>query len=110
DFSSVRRFADEILESGKPLHILINNAAIMACPLARSPEGFESQFATNHLGHFLLAGRLAATLQSGAPSRVVALTSLGHRLSPIHFDDIHFGRRDYNKWLAYGQAKTATPL
>jgi len=110
DFSGVRRFADEFLASGKPLHILINNAAIMACPLARSPEGFESQFATNHLGHFLLTGRLAAALRAGAPSRVVALTSLGHRLSPVHFDDIHFERRDYNKWLAYGQAKTANAL
>src|SRR5262245_2532425 len=79
DFSSVRRFADEFLKTGKPLHILINNAAIMACPLARTPEGFESQFATNHLGHFLLTGRLAAALRSGGPSRVVALTSIGHR-------------------------------
>ena len=110
DFSSVRRFADEFLASGKPLHILINNAAIMACPLARSPEGFESQFSTNHLGHFLLSCLLAPALRAGAPSRVVALSSIGHRLSPIHFEDIHFERRDYNKWLAYGQAKTANSL
>ncbi|HZS08305.1 MAG TPA: oxidoreductase [Blastocatellia bacterium] len=110
DFASVRRFADGFIASGRPLHILVNNAAIMACPLARSPEGYEAQFATNHLGHFLLTGRLAPALKAGSPARVVVLTSIGHRLSPVHFDDIHFERRGYDKWVAYGQAKTANAL
>ncbi len=110
DFASVRRFAEAFMATGKPLHLLINNAAIMACPLTRSAEGYEAQFATNHLGHFLLTGHLTPALKAGAPSRVVALSSIGHRLSPIHFDDIHFARRAYDKWLAYGQAKTANAL
>jgi NAD(P)-dependent dehydrogenase (short-subunit alcohol dehydrogenase family) len=109
DFASIRRFTDEFLALGKPIHILINNAAIMACPLARTPEGFESQFATNHLGHFLFTGRLASALAGGS-ARVVSLSSIGHRLSPVHFEDIHFEKRPYDKWLAYGQAKTANSL
>lgn len=107
DFASIRQFADSYQQ---PLHILINNAAIMACPLTRSPQGYEAQFATNHLGHFLLTGRLIPNLKAAAPSRVVVLSSIGHRLSPIHFDDIHFEQREYNKWLAYGQAKSANAL
>lgn len=109
DFGSIRRFTGRFLESGKPVHILVNNAAIMACPLARTPEGFESQFATNHLGHFLLTGRLAPALIAGK-ARVVSLSSIGHRLSPVLFDDIHFETREYDKWRAYGQAKTANAL
>ncbi|HEX4947745.1 MAG TPA: oxidoreductase, partial [Blastocatellia bacterium] len=110
DWASVRRCADEFLATGKPLHILINNAAIMACPLTRTAQGYEAQFATNHLGHFLFTGRLVPALQAGAPSRVVCLSSLGHRLSPVVFDDIHFHEREYDKWKAYGQAKTANAL
>ena len=106
-FDSVRQFTDTF---DQPLHILINNAALMACPLTRSPNGYEAQFATNHLGHFLLTGRLIPQLKAAAPARVVALSSVGHRLSPIHFDDIHFTQREYDKWLAYGQAKTANAL
>ena len=106
-FESVRQFTDTF---DQPLHILINNAALMACPLTRSPNGYEAQFATNHLGHFLLTGRLIPQLKAAAPARVVALSSVGHRLSPIHFDDIHFTQRKYDKWLAYGQAKTANAL
>jgi NAD(P)-dependent dehydrogenase (short-subunit alcohol dehydrogenase family) len=108
DLASVRRFADDWGDA--PLHILINNAAIMACPLARSVQGWESQFATNHLGHFALTQALLPALLKGAPSRVVALSSSGHKLSAVHFDDIHFERRDYNKWLAYRQAKSANAL
>jgi len=110
DVESVRRFADRFRATGAPLHILVNNAGIMACPLARTRDGWELQFATNHLGHFLLAGRLAPALEAGAPSRVVALSSVGHRLSAIHFDDVHFERRPYDRWLAYGQSKTANAL
>ncbi len=110
DFASVRRFADAFLSRGEPLHILVNNAGIMACPLARTPEGYESQFATNHLGHFLLTVRLLPALRAAKRSRVVSLSSTGHRISGIVFDDIHFERREYQKWMAYGQSKTANAL
>jgi NAD(P)-dependent dehydrogenase (short-subunit alcohol dehydrogenase family) len=110
DFASVRRFTQGFLARGVPLEILVNNAGIMACPLSRTPEGFESQFATNHLGHFLLSAGLAPALRAAGRSRVVALSSTGHRLSGIVFDDVHFERRPYQKWLAYGQAKTANAL
>ena len=108
DLASVRRFAADW--GAAPLHILVNNAAIMACPLARMAQGWESQFAVNHLGHFALTTALLPALQAGAPSRLVALTSTGHKLGGVDFDDIHFERRDYNKWLAYGQAKSANAL
>ena len=108
DLASVARFASQW--GSTPLHILVNNAAIMACPLARSAQGWESQFAVNHLGHFALTQALLPALLAAAPSRVVALSSAGHKLSPVHFDDIHFDRRPYDKWLAYGQAKSANAL
>ncbi len=108
DLASVARFASQW--GSTPLHILVNNAAIMACPLARSAQGWESQFAVNHLGHFALTQALLPALLAAAPSRVVALSSSGHKLSPVHFDDIHFDRRPYDKWLAYGQAKSANAL
>jgi NAD(P)-dependent dehydrogenase (short-subunit alcohol dehydrogenase family) len=110
DLASVRRFAEAWLARGEPLHVLINNAGIMACPLARTAQGYESQFATNHLGHFALTRALLPALLKAEAPRVVALSSSGHRLSPVQFDDIHFERREYNKWKAYGQAKTANAL
>lgn len=110
DFASVRRFADDFLATGRPLKLLINNAGIMATPERRVMGGLESQFATNHLGHMLLAGRLAPALLKAAPSRVVALSSIGHRRSPVIFDDTSFERRPYDKWEAYGQSKTANSL
>ena len=108
DLASVQRFADDW--GAAPLHILINNAAIMACPLTRTAQGWEAQFATNHLGHFMLTTALLPALLKAAPSRVVALSSSGHKISGVDFDDIHFERRDYNKWKAYGQAKSANAL
>jgi NAD(P)-dependent dehydrogenase (short-subunit alcohol dehydrogenase family) len=108
--ASVRAFAQRFLARGVPLHLLVNNAGIMACPLARTTEGYELQFATNHLGHFLLTGLLAPALRSGAPARIVNLSSAGHRFSPVVFEDVHFERRPYDKWAAYGQAKTANVL
>lgn len=108
DLATVQRFADDW--SDQPLHILINNAAIMASPLARTAQGWESQFATNHLGHFALTKALLPALKNGAPSRLVALSSTGHKISSVYFDDIHFERRDYSKWKAYGQAKSANSL
>lgn len=92
------------------LHLLINNAAIMACPKALDPRGFESQFATNHLGHFQLAARLWSLLKAAGSARLVALSSSGHARNGMDLSDIHFKRRDYDKWTAYGQAKSANAL
>jgi NAD(P)-dependent dehydrogenase (short-subunit alcohol dehydrogenase family) len=107
---SVRNFATNWLASHDSLNLLINNAGIMACPLARTAEGWELQFATNHLGHFLLTSLLAPALLAGAPARVVNLSSGGHRFGGIDFDDIHYERRPYEKWPAYGQSKSANVL
>jgi NAD(P)-dependent dehydrogenase (short-subunit alcohol dehydrogenase family) len=107
---SVRTFAKEFAARHKTLNVLINNAGVMACPLARTANGWETQFATNHIGHFLLAGLLTPLLVASAPSRVVSVSSRGHRFSPVVFDDIHFERRPYDKWSSYGQAKTANVL
>jgi NAD(P)-dependent dehydrogenase (short-subunit alcohol dehydrogenase family) len=108
--ASVRAFAKTYLAGHPKLNLLINNAGIMGCPLERTTEGWELQFATNHLGHFLLTCLLVPGLRAGAPSRVVNLSSAGHRFSPVIFDDIHFERREYDKWASYGQAKTANIL
>jgi NAD(P)-dependent dehydrogenase (short-subunit alcohol dehydrogenase family) len=107
---SVRAFAKEVAARHGRLNVLINNAGVMACPLARTANGWESQFATNHLGHFLLTSLLTPLLVASAPSRVISVSSRGHRFSPVVFDDIHFQRRPYDKWSAYGQSKTANVL
>jgi NAD(P)-dependent dehydrogenase (short-subunit alcohol dehydrogenase family) len=93
-----------------PLHILVNNAGIMATPFTLNDRGQEVQFATNHLGHFMLANLLHPALAAGAPSRIVSVSSVGHRRSPVIFDDINFTSRPYDKWAAYGQSKTANIL
>jgi NAD(P)-dependent dehydrogenase (short-subunit alcohol dehydrogenase family) len=93
-----------------PLHILVNNAGIMAPPLMRTPEGWEMQFATNHLGHFALAAGLHDALAAPGNARVVSVSSVGHVNAEVVFDDIHFVRRPYDKWVAYGQSKTANVL
>ena len=79
-------------------------------PLERDSRGYESQFATNHLGHFQLLCRLWPALVAAQGARVVMLSSLGHRITPVNFDDPNFERREYHKWKAYGQAKTANSL
>lgn len=109
DLESVHDFAARFLESGRALNLLINNAAIMAAPLTRVGEGWEAQFATNHLGHYVLTNLLWPALTAGAPSRVIVLSSSGHKLSPVRFDDLNF-ERGYDKWQAYGQAKSADSL
>ncbi|MDO5625363.1 MAG: SDR family NAD(P)-dependent oxidoreductase, partial [Pseudomonadota bacterium] len=92
-----------------PLHMLVNNAGVMANPLARTPEGWESQFATNHLGHFALTlGLHPAMKREGA--RIVSLSSSGHHMGPVVFEDIHFDIRPYDAWTAYGQSKSANAL
>jgi NAD(P)-dependent dehydrogenase (short-subunit alcohol dehydrogenase family) len=93
-----------------PLHVLVNNAGVMASPETRTPEGWELQFATNHLGHFALALGLHDALAADGAGRVVAVSSAAHRRSPVVFEDIHFERREYEPWLAYGQSKTANVL
>lgn len=110
DLASVRRFADDVLRAGAPLHILINNAGVMACPETRIGSGWEAQFATNHLGHFALTVALAPLLEKANGARVVSLSSVAHKRSPILWDDIHFRKTPYEKWTAYGQAKTANSL
>jgi NAD(P)-dependent dehydrogenase (short-subunit alcohol dehydrogenase family) len=108
DLGSVRSFAESFLDSDRPAHIVINNAGIMACPETRVGPGWEAQFATNHLGHYALINHLwPAISREGA--RVVATSSGGHRRSPIRWDDVQF-ERGYDKWEAYGQAKTANVL
>ncbi|MFJ5985450.1 SDR family NAD(P)-dependent oxidoreductase [Lentzea sp. NPDC092896] len=92
-----------------PLHLLINNAGVMASPLTRTPEGWELQFATNHFGHFTLTLGLFESLRAEG-ARVVNVSSSGHLSSPVVFDDIHFERREYDPWKAYGQSKTANVL
>ncbi len=108
--ASVRAFAQRFLARHEALHILVTNAGVMACPFAKSTEGYELQLGTNHIGHFLLTCLLVPALRRGAPSRVVSVSSRGHHTSPVVFEDLHFERRPYDKWLAYGQSKTANVL
>jgi NAD(P)-dependent dehydrogenase (short-subunit alcohol dehydrogenase family) len=110
DLDSVRKFARYWIATGRPLHGLVNNAGIMACPLSRVGPGWESQFAINHLGHFELARGLEASLKAAGGARVIALSSTAHIMSDVHWDDPHFLSHDYDKWQAYGQAKTADAL
>jgi NAD(P)-dependent dehydrogenase (short-subunit alcohol dehydrogenase family) len=108
--ASVREFAQWFSARHDRLNLLINNAGVMATPFVRTVDGFELQFATNHLGHFLLTNLLTPLLLAGAPSRVVNLSSGGHRGSDIIWDDPNYERRDYDKFESYGQSKTANIL
>ncbi len=110
DGTSVDAFAARFIAAGQPLHILVNNAGIMAAPLERNARGFESQLATNHIGHFQLTLQLWPALLRANGARVVSLSSRGHVRSGIDFDDPNFERRPYDKWIAYGQSKTANAL
>jgi NAD(P)-dependent dehydrogenase (short-subunit alcohol dehydrogenase family) len=110
DLASVAKFARDYAAEGKPLHLLINNAGVMASPETRVGKGWELQFATNHLGHFALTAALTPLLEKAAGARVVALSSSAHKRSDIRWDDIHFRATPYDKWVAYGQSKTANAL
>jgi len=110
DPGSIDDFAGRFLATGRPLHLLIHSAGIMASPLVRDARGYESQFATNHLGHFQLTARLWPALSQAGGARVVSVSSKGHRYSPVRFEDPHFERGDYDRWAAYGQSKTANIL
>ena len=108
--ASVRAAAAEVLGSTPRLKLLINNAGTMATPFGHTADGFETQFGTNHLGHFLFAQLLMPALLAAAPARVVSLSSIGHRRSDVHLDDPNYLEREYEKWAAYGQSKTANSL
>ncbi len=108
DLDSVRGFAERFLASGRDIDIVIDSAAIMACPETRVGPGWEAQFATNHLGHYALVNLLWPAIARGG-ARVVSVSSAGHHNSGIRWDDVQFGH-DYDKWQAYGQAKTANAL
>jgi NAD(P)-dependent dehydrogenase (short-subunit alcohol dehydrogenase family) len=108
--ASVDAFANEFLARNEPLHILVNSAGIMACPFSKDSRGFESQFATNHLGHFQLVVQLWPALLKAQGARVVSVASKGHGFSPVVFDDPNFEHRPYHPWAAYGQSKTANIL
>ncbi len=107
---SVQAFASEVGGVWDKVDILINNAGIMACPETRVGPGWEAQFAVNHIGHFVLTKELAPYIKNARGARVVSLSSLAHKRSPIRFGDIHFTKGDYDKWEAYGQSKTANAL
>lgn len=109
DLGSVQQFVEDFLEENDHLDILINNAGVMATPYRKTADGFELQFGTNHLGHFLLTGLLYDTLKSTPGSRVVTVSSYAHLFGRINFDDLN-SEGFYQKWLAYGQSKLANVL
>lgn len=113
DLSSVRDFASRYLDSGRPINVLDNNAGLMAPPLLRTRDGFESQFGTNHLGHFLLTmlllPRVAESGRAGAAARIVNVASTAHMFGHINFSDLN-SERGYQEWIAYGQSKLANIL
>ena len=112
NLASVRAFAEEWGDD--PLHILINNAGVMACPQSYTADDLEMQIGANHFGHAMLTLSLARALEKGAvggrTARVVELTSIGHRRSNVNWDDPHYRTRPYDKWESYGQSKTANSL
>ena len=110
DPQSVAAFADHVVSAGQPVSILVNSAGIMATPEMRDAEGHEAQFATNHLGHFRLTLGLWPALIAAGDARVVSVSSRGHQIAGIDFEDIDFRVRAYDKWVAYGQSKTANAL
>jgi NAD(P)-dependent dehydrogenase (short-subunit alcohol dehydrogenase family) len=108
---SIRAFTDTFFADGHDrIDVLIANAGIMACPQGTTVDGFDLQFGTNHLGHFVLVNRLMPLLLTGSPARVVVLSSAGHRRSDVNLDDPGFERTPYDAWGAYGRAKTANVL
>jgi NAD(P)-dependent dehydrogenase (short-subunit alcohol dehydrogenase family) len=105
---SVRACADALVEDGRGFDFVIANAGVMATPLGKTADGFETQFGTNHLGHFVLVNRIASLMKPGA--RLVNLSSAGHQISDVDLDDPNFERAPYNAWEAYGRSKTASIL
>ena len=108
NLASVRAAADRLVADGRGFDLIVNNAGVMATPFGKTADGFETQFGTNHLGHFVLTNRLAPLLKVG--SRVVELSSAGHRFSDVDLDDPNFERTPYTPFGAYGRSKTANVL
>jgi NAD(P)-dependent dehydrogenase (short-subunit alcohol dehydrogenase family) len=106
--ASVRAAADGLMAAGKPFDVIVANAGVMACPKGATEDGFETQFGTNHLGHFVLVNRIASLLKAGG--RLVNLSSAGHRYSDVVLDDPNFERTEYSEFGAYGRSKTANIL
>ncbi|CAF0716558.1 unnamed protein product [Brachionus calyciflorus] len=112
---SINEFVKRYLDKKRPLHILVNNAGVMACPQIYTKDGFELQFGTNHMGHFALTLGLLPALKQGAEesgrkSRVISVSCLAHIFSDIDLDDLNYKQRDYDPWVAYSQSKTANIL
>src|SRR5580658_2696401 len=105
---SVRKAADEVLTKAKAFDVIVANAGVMACPQGKTQDGFETQFGTNHLGHFVFVNRLVSLLKPGA--RIVSLSSTGHQLSDVDLEDPNFERTPYHAFAAYGRSKTANIL
>jgi NAD(P)-dependent dehydrogenase (short-subunit alcohol dehydrogenase family) len=105
---SVRACADALVKAGKPFDVVICNAGVMACPKGTTSDGFETQFGTNHLGHFVFVNRIASLMKNG--SRLVNLSSAGHRFSDVNIDDPNFEHTPYTEFGAYGRSKTANIL
>jgi NAD(P)-dependent dehydrogenase (short-subunit alcohol dehydrogenase family) len=110
DLSTVRAFADSYLTDHDVIDVLVNNAGVMACPFGRTVDGFETQFGTNHLGHFLLTALLSPALLASTSPRVVTLSSAGHSRSDVDLADPNFETTEYSPWVAYGRSKTANAL
>lgn len=108
--ASVRAFTDRMTAAYPKLDLLVGNAGVMACPQGTTADGFETQFGTNHLGHFVLVNRLVPLLLAGAPSRIVMLSSSAHRSGLPDLDDPNFETTPYNPWAAYGRSKTSNAL
>jgi NAD(P)-dependent dehydrogenase (short-subunit alcohol dehydrogenase family) len=105
----VRACADALVKAGKPFDVVICNAGVMACPKGTTADGFETQFGTNHLGHFVLVNRIASLIGKNG-GRLVNLSSAGHRFSDVDLDDPNFERTPYTEFGAYGRSKTANVL
>jgi NAD(P)-dependent dehydrogenase (short-subunit alcohol dehydrogenase family) len=108
DLKSVRRCADALLAKGEPFDVIIANAGVMATPFTHTADHFETQFGTNHLGHFVLVNRIAPLIRQGG--RLINLASAGHRFSNVDLEDPNFERTPYDPWVAYGRSKTANIL
>ena len=107
DLSSIRAYVDNFLQTETAIDVLINNAGIMACPLMRTSDGFEMQFGTNHIGHFLLTNLLMPAIQLGQNPRIVNLSSAGHTHADVNLEDPNFETTKYNAWESYGRSKSA---
>jgi NAD(P)-dependent dehydrogenase (short-subunit alcohol dehydrogenase family) len=108
DLKSVRACAEELLENGERFDVIIANAGVMATPFGHTVDGFETQFGSNHLGHFLLVNRIAPLIRTGG--RLINLSSAGHRFANVDLEDPNFERTPYDPFVAYGRSKTANIL